>query len=132
MNDCRPTNLISDELINVLDASHIEKVTFKMISGDKYPWEITKDNYEKICDTIHDRELDYQLKYPFKSLVCMTAGDAMYWIDRSELEAVRDSMERTIQSLQQNGPMPVWKYTTEELLFHHLRNIKRLILAVRP
>ncbi len=126
----RPTTLISDEMVQVLEKLAIGKESFQNLTGVEYPWEIDRKTFSIIRERIINLETELRFHYPNRNLLCMATGDSVYWLEETNLGVLQEQMVQTIQNLNENGPMPVWKCTTAETLINHLRNIKRLILAV--
>jgi len=126
----RPATFISDELIHLLESTCLSKASFLELSGVQYPWDVTANTLSVIREALIHFEKIVRTQCPFQTLICLVTGDAVYWIDEIKLGVLQEQMRQTIQDLNENGPMPVWKSTTAEILTSHLRNIKRLILAV--
>lgn len=126
----RPTTLISDEMIHLLESISLSKASFFELTGVQHPREIDPKSFDLIRKEISNIETELQNKYPFNIFLCMATGEALYWIDESKVESLQKEMLITIQDINKEGPLPVWKCTTAELLLGHLRNIKRLILAI--
>lgn len=126
----RPTALISDEMVQVLEKIAIGKETFQNLTGVEYPWEIDRKTFSIIRERLIHIEMELRYRHSNHNLLCMATGESVYWLEEHNLDVLQEQMVQTIQNLNENGPMPVWKCTTAETLINHLRNIKRLILAV--
>lgn len=124
----QPITIINPECIDRLEKVCLERATFLEITGVEYPWEIDSLRARGISRIFQHYEKSVQRRNPESSCVCFITDDVVFWISVEDVPEILFCYKKILASLYQNGPMPIWKMTTAELLVCHLKNVKRLIL----
>ncbi len=126
----KPALLLPDDLIEQLDSQSIYKAMFKDVTGYDYPWEVNYNKFDKIRGKFNQIERGVRSAYPNKEITCVITGKGAFWLPQSGTEMYKEKVDRQLQTLKSEGPMPIWRFTSAEMYTNHLGNIRQLIMAV--
>jgi hypothetical protein len=125
----KPAVLISEEQAALLKETAICKISFIELTGREYPWEVDHKNVQQIKAKLDHIENALRSANPVLDLTCVVTGDGAFWLPREGLDLFIESYQDKKKAIQRDGPYPIWKQTSEELLHSHINNMRQLILA---
>ncbi len=126
----RPATLVPEEAIPILEEKAIIQATFEQLTGTGKPWEINLRKFNELRDKLHRVESELRATNPGKEITCIIGEKGMYWLFEEAFNAYKEKIEDAVKAVKEEGPMPVWRYTTAELLESHVNNMRQLIMAV--
>lgn len=126
----RPATLVPEEAIPILEEKAIIQATFEQLTGTGKPWEINLRKFNELREKLHRVEKELRAANPGKEITCIIGERGMYWLFDDAFNAYKEKIEAAVNAVKTDGPMPVWRYTTAELLESHVNNMRQLIMAV--
>lgn len=126
----KPATLIPESAVPILEEKAIIRASFEQLTGVAHPWEINIRKFNEIRKKLYRVERELRDNNPTREVTCIIGERGMYWLFEDAYEAYRETIEEAVKELKDGGPMPVWRYTTTEMLEAHVGNMRQLIMAV--
>lgn len=126
----KPATLVPEAAIPILEEKAIIQATFEQLTGTGKPWEINIRKFNELREKLHRVENELRATNPGKEITCIIGERGMYWLFDDAFQAYKEKIEEAVNAIKSDGPMPVWRYTTAELLDSHVSNMRQLIMAV--
>ncbi len=124
-----PAILISDEMGALLEKEAMFQSSFGDLAETQHPWEVTPKILKEIQNKLLQTEKSVRKAYPDQDITCIISGMGAYWLPQEGLDKFLKEMKIPLKKLQTDGPLPVWKLTTAELISSHISNMRRLLLT---
>ncbi len=123
-----PAVLISDDLIGILTNEALYQLSFVDLTGTNYPWEVSYNILNEIKNKLKQAEEKVRSSNPEEDMTCVISGNGAHWLTLNGLNTFVQELQNPISKLKTDGPLPIWKMTTAELIFSHISNMRRLLL----
>lgn len=126
----KPAVLISDELVALLIDIAICKVSFIDLAGTDYPWEVDFNKFQLLREKLRKLETQVRGANSHEEITCVLSGDGAFWLTGDGLNTFKRELVKPNKKKKDDGPDPIWKLTTSEIILSHIGNMRQLILAV--
>ncbi|MBI1390201.1 MAG: hypothetical protein GC154_17310 [bacterium] len=126
----KPATLIPEDAVPFLEESATLQATFEQLTGTDKPWEVNLRKFKELREKLRRVEKELRETNADKEITCIIGERGMYWLFEEAFETFREKIDETLKKIKEEGPMPVWRYTTAEMLAAHVNNMRQLIMAV--
>ncbi len=123
----KPILFISDILDPAIQPSALHYQSFESICDNSSLSGFDRQHIDRIGKQLTEAENRLYIEYPGIELTCVHTQKGAYWLSGESLKTALQNLSHQMERTKNEGTMPIWKLTVEELLFNHLDNLKHLV-----
>jgi exonuclease VII small subunit len=116
-------------MVAILEREALYKISFLELTGTQHPWDVDYKILKQVQAKLKSAEETVRKTYPDEELTCVISGHGAFWLPLAGLEEFVKGFEKPLNKLKLDGPLPVWKLTTAEVIASHISNMRRLLLT---
>jgi len=123
----KPILFISDLLDPAVQSTALLYKSFESICEKPSLSGFDRQHIDRIGKQLTEAENRLYIEYPGIELTCVHTQKGAYWLSRESLEIAFQNLSLQMERTINEGTMPIWKLTVEEILSNHLDNLKHLV-----